>query len=231
MKACEMKKGQAIKVDGKLYTIVEFEHVKLGKGGAVFQTKLKSITDGLIQNIRVRSEEILEEIELQKKSYEYLYSKASEHILMDMETYDQITLYDDAFGDAKKYLKPNMQVIIDVYEEKPIVITLPNTVDLKVVDTTPEIKGATAQSQTKPATLETGAVVQVPAFVKLGELIRVDTRTGLYVTILSCSILRTYALASNFLSRPLSFMYRTFPKMERFAHARSCLPKHHAIPA
>jgi elongation factor P len=182
MKATEMKKGQAIKVEGKLYTIVDFEHVKCGKGGAIFQTKLKGIIDGLIQNIRVRSEEILEEIELQKKPYEYLYSKGSEHYLMDLETYDQITLDDDAFGDGKKYLKPNMQVVIDSYEEKPIVITLPNTVDLKVVDTTPEIKGATAQAQTKPATLETGAVVQVPAFVKLGEIIRVDTRTGLYVT-------------------------------------------------
>jgi elongation factor P len=182
MKASEMAKGQVIKVEGKLYTIVDFEHVKLGKGGAVYQTRLKAIADGLIQNIRVRSEEILEEVELQKKPYEYLYSQAHQHILMDLETFDQITLEDDAFGDGRKYLKPNMQVVIDLYEGKPIVVKLPNTVDLKVVETPPEIKGATAQAQTKPATLETGAVVQVPAFVKLGELIRVDTRTGLYVT-------------------------------------------------
>jgi elongation factor P len=182
MKATEMKKGQTIKVEGKLYTIIDFEHVKLGKGGAVYQTKLKGILDGLIQNIRVRSEEYLEEIELDKKPFEYLYSQGSEHFLMDLESYDQITLDDDAFGDGVKYLKPNMQVVIDFYEEKPIIVTLPNTVDLKVVDTTPEIKGATAQAQTKPATLETGVVVQVPAFVKQGELIRVDTRTGLYVT-------------------------------------------------
>ncbi|MDD5327584.1 MAG: elongation factor P [Phycisphaerae bacterium] len=182
MKASEMKKGQAIKVDGRLYTIIDFEHVKLGKGGAVYQTKIKSITDGLIQNIRVRSDEIIEEIELQKKAYEYLYSSASEHVLMDLQTFDQITLNDSVFSDALKYIKPNMQVIIDSYEEKPVLITLPNTVDLIIVDTTPEIKGATAQSQTKPATLETGITVQVPAFVKQGELIRVDTRTGLYVT-------------------------------------------------
>ncbi|MDD5063338.1 MAG: elongation factor P [Phycisphaerae bacterium] len=182
MKASEMKKAQAIKVDGKLYTIIDFEHVKLGKGGAVYQVKMKNIADGLIQNIRVRSEEILEEIELQKKSYEYLYSNASEHVLMDLQTFDQITLNDAVFGDALKYLKPNMQVVIDSYEGKPVLITLPNTVDLMVVDTAPEIKGATAQSQTKPATLETGVVVQVPAFVRQGELIRVDTRTGLYVT-------------------------------------------------
>ncbi|MFA5238624.1 MAG: elongation factor P [Phycisphaerae bacterium] len=182
MKAAEMKKGQAIKVDGKLYTIVEFEHVKLGKGGAIYQTKIKSITDGSIQNIRVRSDEIVEEVELQKKPYEYLYSSASEHVLMDLQTFEQITLNDSVFSDALKYIKPNMQVVIDSYEEKPVLITLPNTVDLVVVDTAPEIKGATAQSQTKPAALETGIVVQVPAFVKQGELIRVDTRTGLYVT-------------------------------------------------
>lgn len=182
MKACEMEKGQAIKVAGKLYTIVDFEHVKLGKGGAVYQTRIKGISDGLIQNIRVRSEEILEEVELQTKHYEYLYSQAGEHVLMDLQTFDQITLNDSVFGDATKYLKCNMQVLIALYEDKPITITLPNTVDLKVVDTPPEVKGATAQSQTKPATLETGAVVQVPAFVKLGEIIRVDTRTGLYVT-------------------------------------------------
>jgi elongation factor P len=182
MKASEMKKGQAIRVEGKLYSIVDFEHVKLGKGGAVYQTKLKGIADGLIQNIRVRSEEILEEVELQKKAYEYLYSKGSEHVLMDLETFDQITLDDAAFGDGKKYLKPNMQVTLDLYEGKPVVITLPYTVDLKIVETPPEIRGATAQSQYKPATLETGAVVQVPSFIRLGELIRVDTRTGLYVT-------------------------------------------------
>jgi len=182
MKAAEMAKGQVIRVEGKLYTIVDFEHVKLGKGGAVYQTKLKGIADGLIHNIRVRSEEILEEVEMQKKPYEYLYSQGHEHFLMDLETFDQITLDDAAFGDGKKYLKPNTQVVIDLYEGKPIVVKLPNTVDLKVVETSPEIKGATAQAQTKPATLETGAVVQVPAFVKLGELIRVDTRTGLYVT-------------------------------------------------
>lgn len=182
MKASEMKKNQVVKVEGKLYTIVEFEHVKIGKGGAIYQTKLKNIADGLTLNIRVRSEETLEDVELDKKPYEYLYSQGSQHILMDLETFDQITLDDEVFGDAVKFLMPNMQVVMDLYEEKPVIITLPNTVDLKVVETPPEIKGATAQSQSKSATLETGAVVQVPPFVKLGEIIRVDTRTGLYVS-------------------------------------------------
>ncbi len=182
MRASEMKKGLTVKIDGKLYAIVDYQHVKLGKGGAVYQTKLKSLHDGLIQNIRLRSEETIEEAFLDKRTYEYLYSSGNEHILMDTTTYDQITLDDDAFGDGPKYLKPNTQLQVSMYEERPVVITLPNTVDLKVTDTPPEIKGATATNQNKPATLETGLIVQVPPFIKLGEIIRIDTRTGEYVT-------------------------------------------------
>jgi len=182
MRASEMRKGQTVKVDGKLYAIVDYQHVKLGKGGAVYQTKLKSLLDGTIQNIRLRAEENVEEAYLDKRNYEYLYSSGSEHVLMDTETYEQITLGDDAFGDGPKYLKPNTSLQVSMYEGKPVVITLPNTVDLEVTDTAPEIKGATATNQNKPATLETGLVVQVPPFIKLGELIRIDTRTGEYVT-------------------------------------------------
>jgi len=182
MRASEMRKGQILKIDGKLYAVVDFEHVKLGKGGAVYQTKLKSLTDGSIQNARLRSEETIEEVDLDKRTYEYLYSSGNQHILMDTTTYDQISIDDDVFGDGQKYLKPNTQLQVSTYEGKPVVVTLPNTVDLKVTDTPPEIKGATATNQNKPATLETGAVVQVPSFVKIGELIRVDTRTGEYVT-------------------------------------------------
>ena len=177
-----MRKGQTVKVDGKLYAIVDYQHVKLGKGGAVYQTKLKSLLDGTIQNIRLRAEENIEEAYLDKRNYEYLYSSGSEHVLMDTENYEQITLDDDAFGDGPKYLKPNTPLQVSMYEGKPVVITLPNTVDLEVTETAPEIKGATATNQNKPATLETGLVVQVPPFIKLGELIRVDTRTGEYVT-------------------------------------------------
>lgn len=182
MRASEIRKGQTVKIDDKLYAIVDYHHVKLGKGGAVYQTKLKSLADGLIQNIRLRSEEVVEEVSLDKRTYEYLYSSGSEHILMDTTTYDQISLDDEAFGDGQKYCKPNTQLQVSMYEGKPLIVTLPNTVDLEVADTSPEIKGATATNQNKPATLETGLVVQVPAFVKVGEQIRVDTRTGEYLT-------------------------------------------------
>jgi len=182
MRASEMKKGQTVKVDKILYAIVDYQHVKLGKGGAVFQTKLKNLADGSIRDIRLRAEENIEEAFLDKKNYEYLYSAGSEHVLMDLQTYDQISLDDAAFGEGPKYLKPNTQLQVSMYEGRPVVVSLPNTVDLKVTETTPEIKGATATNQSKPATLETGLIVTTPPFIKVGETIRVDTRTGEYVT-------------------------------------------------
>ncbi|UCC23067.1 MAG: elongation factor P [Planctomycetota bacterium] len=182
MRASEMRKGQTVKIDGKLYAIVNYQHVKLGKGGAVYQTKLKSLTDGSIQSIRLRSEETVEEAYLDRRTYEYLYSAGSEHILMNVTTYDQISLDDDAFSDGQKFLKPNTQLQVSMYEGRPVIVELPNTVDLEVTDTPPEIKGATATSQSKPATVETGLVVSVPPFVKIGDIIRVDTRTSEYVT-------------------------------------------------
>jgi elongation factor P len=182
MRASEMRKGQTVKLDDKLYAIVDYQHVKLGKGGAVYQTKLKNLTDGSIQTVRLRAEEIIEEAFLDKRTYEYLYSSGSEHVLMDTSTYEQITLDDDAFGDGPKYLKPNTQLQVSMYQGKPVIVTIPNTVDLQVTETPPEIKGATATNQPKPATLETGLVVQVPGFIKVGDTIRVDTRSSEYVT-------------------------------------------------
>lgn len=177
-----MRKGQTVKIDGKLYAIVDYQHVKLGKGGAVYQTKLKSLTDGSIQNVRLRSEETVEEAYLDRRTYEYLYSAGSEHVLMDVRTYDQVTLDDDAFGDGPKFLKPNTQLQVSMYEGRPVIVELPNTVDLKVTDTPPEIRGATATNQSKPATVETGLVVSVPPFIRVGDIIRVDTRSSEYVT-------------------------------------------------
>ncbi|MHC4594382.1 MAG: elongation factor P, partial [Planctomycetota bacterium] len=182
MRASDMRKGQTVKIDGKLYAIVDYQHVKLGKGGAVYQTKLKSLTDGSIQNVRLRAEETVEEAYLDKRTYEYLYSAGREHVLMDTTTYEQMSLDDDAFGDGPKYLRPNTQVQVSMYQGRLLGVTLPNTVDLKVTDTPPEIRGATATSQNKPATLETGLVVQVPPFIKVGDAIRVDTRSGEYIT-------------------------------------------------
>lgn len=182
MKVTEMKKGQTVLIDGKLYVVVDYQHVKLGKGGAIYQTKFKNLVDGGIRDVRLRSEETIEEAFLEKRNFEYLYSSPNEHVFMDLETYDQITLDDDGFGDGSKYLKENEKIQISMYEGKPVVVTLPNTVDLTVKETDPEIKGATATNQYKKAVMETGLEVQVPPFIRVGEKIRVDTRTSEYVT-------------------------------------------------
>ena len=182
MRASDMKKGKTVIVDGKLYVIVDYHHVKLGKGGAIYQTKIKGVLDGLTQNIRLRAEENIEEAYMDKRKFEYLYSQPNEHVLMDMETFDQITLDDDAFGEGTKYLKPNTELQVSMHDGKPVVITLPNTVELEVSDTAPEIKGATATNQYKSATMETGLTIDVPPFVKNGDIIRIDTRTGEYLT-------------------------------------------------
>lgn len=182
MKASEMKKGQTVKIDDKLYTIVDYQHVKLGKGGAIYQTKLKSLADGSIQNIRLRATENIQEAYLDKGTYEYLYSTGNQHVLMDTNTYEQISLDDEAFSDGPKYLKANAQLQVSMYKGKAVIVNLPNTVDLKVTEAAPEIKGATATNQNKPATLETGFALQVPSFIKIGDTIRVDTRTGEYLT-------------------------------------------------
>lgn len=182
MRASEMKKGMTVTIDDTLYIINGYQHVKLGKGGAVFQTKLKKISDGSIRDIRLRAEENIEEAYLDRRKFEYLYSAGDEHVLMDLENFDQITLNDDSFGEGKKYLKPNEQLQVSMYEGRPVIVALPNTVDLTITETAPEIKGATATNQNKPAILETGLEVLVPPFIKAGEMIRVDTRTGEYVT-------------------------------------------------
>ncbi|HEG43744.1 MAG TPA: elongation factor P [Phycisphaerales bacterium] len=182
MRASEMKKGMTVNIDGKLCMVVSYQHVKLGKGGAVYQTKFKTVADGSILDKRLRAEENVEEAYLDKRNYEYLYSTPNEHVLMDLETFDQISLDDNAFGDGPKYLKPNIQLQVSMYEGKPVIVELPNTVDLLITDTAPEIKGATATNQYKPATMETGLIVSVPPFIKTGEMLRIDTRTGEYVT-------------------------------------------------
>jgi len=182
MKASDMKRGATVKIDGHLYSIVEYQHVKLGKGGAVYQTKFKKLSDGSIMDKRIRAEENIEEAYLDRRNYEYLYSSPGEHVLMDLENYDQISLDDAGFGDGQKFLRPNMQLQVSMYEGNPVIVQLPNTVDLKVTETDPEIKGATATNQYKSATVETGLSVQVPPFIKVGDVLRIDTRSGEYLT-------------------------------------------------
>ena len=181
IKATEMKKGMVLKIDDKPCQVLDYQHVKLGKGGAVLQTKFKNMLDGSTVNKRIRSEEALEQIFVDKQKYEYLYSSGSEHIFMNQTDYDQITLSDEEFANGTKYCKPNTEVEIHFLNNKPLTVILPNSVELEVTDTPPAIKGATATNQYKKAVLETGAIVNVPPFVENGGLIRIDTRSGEYL--------------------------------------------------
>ena len=181
IKATDMKKGMVLNFDGILCVVVDYQHVKLGKGGAVLQTKLKNVVEGNVVTRRIRSEETLEQVFVDKEQYEYLYSTGSEHVMMHKETFEQINIDDTLFGDGPKYCKPNTDVEIQFFDGKPMSVSLPNAVELQVTDTPPAIKGATATNQYKKATLETGVEVSVPPFVETGEMIRVDTRTGEYL--------------------------------------------------
>jgi elongation factor P len=181
IRATELKKGLIVKIEGELYIVVDAQHVKLSKGGAVLQTKLKSFLAGSTVTRRIRSEEMLEDVELEVRQYEYLYSNGSEHVLMHKETFDQISIDDELFGDGPKYCKPNTDIQLHFFEDKPLLVTLPNAVELAVTDTSPPLKGVMMKEQYKPATLETGVMVQVPPFIAVGEVIRVDTRTGEYI--------------------------------------------------
>ena len=181
IKATEMKKGMVLKIDGKLWVVVDYQHVKLGKGGAVLQTKLKDVLEGTTNTKRIRSEASLEDVYVDKQPYEYLYSSGGEHVLMHKETFDQITIDDALFGNGSKYCKENIDVEVQSFDGKALAVILPNAVELEVTDTPPAIKGATATNQYKKAILETGVEISVPPFVENGELIRIDTRTGEYL--------------------------------------------------
>lgn len=181
IKATEMKKGMVLRVDGKLMVVVDYQHVKLGKGGAVLQTKFKDVLEGSVLDKRIRSEESLEDVYVDRQNYEYLYSDGSKQVFMHKENYEQIELENDMCGDLGKYCLPNTDVTVLFFDGKALNIELPNSVELEVTDTPPAIKGATATNQYKKAILETGVEVSVPPFVENGEQIRVDTRTGDYL--------------------------------------------------
>jgi len=181
IKATEMKKGMVLMIDGNACVVIDYQHVKLGKGGAVLQTKFKNFTDGTTFTKRIRSEETVEQVFVDKQGYEYLYSTGSEHVCMHKETYEQVTLDDAMFAEGTKWCKPNTDVEMQFLDGKCVGVVLPNSVELEVTDTPPAIKGATATNQYKKAILETGMEITVPPFVGNGELVRVDTRSGEYL--------------------------------------------------
>ena len=177
----DLKTGLTLELDNGLWSVVEFMHVKPGKGAAFVRTKLKNVESGNVVEKTFRAGEKVAKATLDKREMQYLYKEGSDYIMMDTETYEQLAVTDDHIGDGVKYLKENMNVNILLHDGKIIGLDMPNHVELEVVDTPPAEKGNTAQGGTKPATLETGAVVNVPFFISNGDRIRVDTRTNEYL--------------------------------------------------
>lgn len=170
-----------MKVDGQLYSIAEFQHVKPGKGGAFVRTKLKHIPDGYVVDKTFRAGEKIEEVRVERRTYQYLYNTEAIYYLMDAETYEQILLPRSLLEDSLLYLKENANVTVLMEGEKPIAIELPLFVELEVAETEPGVRGDTAQGGAKSAKLETGAVISVPLFIEVGDVLKVDTRTGRYI--------------------------------------------------
>jgi elongation factor P len=179
----QVRKGMVIVGDnGELYSVVDRDLNTPGNWRAILQLKLKNLKTGSITMNRVRPQDKVEQAYLDKREMEYLYQDGDGYVFMDTESYDQITLNREWAGDQMLYMKEGNKAQIVFYEAKPISLELPATVELKVVDTEPSVKGATAAAQYKPATLETGIKVTVPPFINIGEMVQVDTRTGEYLS-------------------------------------------------
>lgn len=177
----EFRKGLKVLVDGEPYVIVDFQHVKPGKGGAFVRTRIKSLITGNVLDVTFRSGEKLELLELEEKKMQYLYREGTRYYFMDQETYDQVFIEEANLKEATNFLTEGLVITVSFYKGNPIGVELPNFVDLRVVKTEPGIRGDTAQSATKPATLETGYTLQVPLFVNEGDIVKIDTRTGEYI--------------------------------------------------
>jgi elongation factor P len=177
----DIKNGQHMMVDGAPYTVIWFQHHKPGKGGAMVRTKLRHLRTGAIVEKTFKSGEKFTEVNVERRKKQYLYADSENFHFMDLKTYDQIQLAKNTLGNNGLYLKENMEVEAIYLDDEFLNIELPINVELKVVQTVPGVKGDTVSSTMKPATLETGAEVQVPLFIKEGDSIRIDTRTGEYV--------------------------------------------------
>lgn len=180
MQATRLRKGMLIKMGEDLFRVLELQHVTPGNLRGFVRVKLRNIRTGSLSDQKLRSEDEIDRATLDEKSMQYLYKDGDTYHFMDTETYEQIGLTDEVLGDAMSYMVAESIIEMEFYGQEPVGIELPQTVDLKVVETTPAIKGATASAQLKPATLETGLIVQVPPFVSEGDRIRVNTETGEY---------------------------------------------------
>ena len=180
MQATRLRKGMLIKMGEDLFRVLDLQHVTPGNLRGFVRVKLRNIRSGSLADQKLRSEDEIERATLDEKKMQYLYKDGASYHFMDTETYEQIALTDEVLGDAMQYMVAESVIEMEFYGAEPVGIELPQTVDLKVVETSPAIKGATASAQLKPAKLETGLVVQVPPFINEGDRVRVNTETGEY---------------------------------------------------
>jgi elongation factor P len=177
----DFKNGVSFILDGDIFTIVWFQHHKPGKGGAVMRTKLKNLRTGAVIERTFNAGEKFEQAILDRHPMQYLYQQDDEYVLMDLNTYDQVSVNGATFGSGIKYLKDGMEVNVIEHDGKILGAEVPYFVELEVADTDPGVRGDTASGGSKPATLETGAVINVPFFVNIGDKVKVDTRTDVYL--------------------------------------------------
>mgnify|MGYP006279374281 CR=1 FL=1 len=180
--AGDFKKGLTIEIDGEIYQIIDFQHVKPGKGAAFVRTKIKNLKTGSIREDTFNPSDKYQKAHIETKEMQYLYSDGELYHFMDTETYEQIALNYDQVEDAIKFIKENDVAIMKFYEGKPFQVEAPNFVELVITHTEPGIKGDTASGATKPAEVETGATINVPLFVNIGDKVKIDTRTGDYLS-------------------------------------------------
>ncbi|MDX2474180.1 MAG: elongation factor P [Candidatus Krumholzibacteria bacterium] len=177
----DFRTGFTMRHKNGLWSISEFQHVKPGKGPAFVRTKLKNIETGKVVENTFRAGEKVEEVRLDRREFQYLYPDGEYYIFMNTETYEQIQLHADTLGDVPKYIKESDMCSILLLEDTPLVVEPPMTVELAVKETDPGLRGDTAQGGSKPATMESGLVVQVPLFIEEGQIIKIDSRTGKYL--------------------------------------------------
>ena len=178
----DLKNGMALKLSEGLFTVVEFQHVKPGKGGAFVRTKLKNVRTGAVLDRTYRADEKLEQATIDKREMQYLYRESAHYVFMDNSTYDQVNVDSPTLGAAARYLKEGDSAVLQISDDEVVGIDLPAAVELAVSETEPGVQGDRVSGARKPATLETGLVVQVPLFVNPGDRIKVDTRSGDYLT-------------------------------------------------
>ena len=181
MKASDIRPGNALEIDGHVWTVVNTDHVKPGKGPAYTQVKLRNIATGQHVEKRLRSSEEVADTTLDRREMEYLYSESAGGVFMDTENFEQLTVPTDLVGDALLYLKPNTVATVLCHKCNPLSLDLPSQMELEITDTPPGIKGATATNQLKEATCETGLKTRVPPFIKPGEVVKINTETGEYL--------------------------------------------------